>query len=233
MNKNRIEGRRAGTSWHHTAKSSGLGAEVNAAVARGSNAFLPGEVPRRKCRGKSAEAIVPSSEPDTQRPEDSMPGRAEPTSEHPTAGRTPEPMTPGWARHPVSAVLMGSMGCTVRGPRITQCAKRQLRAHCRNRRTRTRMSGGVGAGADPHGSVPATRLGVPVVWSKFIAHFEMKESLRLMGDSSIRLLVPQHQLFMLSERFVSGFGFSNQLRQRHLLERVDAENLQDLGQGKF
>ncbi len=159
MNKNRIEGRRAGTSWHHTAKSSGLGAGVNAAVARGSNAFLPGEVPRRKCRGKSAEAIVPSSEPDTQRPEDSMPGRAEPTSEHPTAGRTPEPMTPGWARHPVSAVLMGSMGCTVRGPRITQCARRQLRAHCRNRRTRTRMSGGVGAGADPHGSVPATRLG--------------------------------------------------------------------------
>jgi hypothetical protein len=32
--------------------------EVNAAAVRGRTAFLPGEIPRRKCRGKSAEAIV-------------------------------------------------------------------------------------------------------------------------------------------------------------------------------
>ncbi len=158
MNKNCIEGRAGEASWHHTAKPSDPVRTVNAAAVRRRTALLPREIPGRKCPGKSAEAIVPGSEPDTQRPEDSMPGRAEPTSEHPTAGRTPEPMTPEWARHPVSAVLMGSMGCTVRGPRITQCVRRQLRAHCRNRRTRTRMSGGVGAGADPHGSVPATRF---------------------------------------------------------------------------
>ena len=58
MNKNRIEGRYDGMSWHHAAKSTGLVVEVNAAVVQGSDAFLPGEIPRRKCRGKSAEAIV-------------------------------------------------------------------------------------------------------------------------------------------------------------------------------
>ena len=58
MDKNRIEGRYDGMSWHNTAKSIGLVVEVNAAVVQGSNAFLPGEIPRRKCRGKSAEAIV-------------------------------------------------------------------------------------------------------------------------------------------------------------------------------
>ena len=58
MDKNRIEGRHGATSWHNTAKSSGLPVEVNAAVVQGSSAPLPGEIPRRKCRGKSAEAIV-------------------------------------------------------------------------------------------------------------------------------------------------------------------------------
>ena len=44
MNKNRIRGRHGVTSWHNTAKSSGLPVEVNAAVVQGSNAFLPGEI---------------------------------------------------------------------------------------------------------------------------------------------------------------------------------------------
>jgi hypothetical protein len=37
--------------------------EVNVAVVQGSNAFLPGEIPPRKCGGKSAEAVVMSNEP--------------------------------------------------------------------------------------------------------------------------------------------------------------------------
>ena len=43
MNKNCIRGRRGGMSWHNTAKSCGLAAEVNAAVVRRRTAFLPGE----------------------------------------------------------------------------------------------------------------------------------------------------------------------------------------------
>jgi hypothetical protein len=43
MNKNRIEGRHGTTSWHNTAKSSGLPVEVNAAVVQGSIVQLPGE----------------------------------------------------------------------------------------------------------------------------------------------------------------------------------------------
>jgi hypothetical protein len=38
-------------------------AEVNAAVASGSNAFLPGEIPTGKPGRKSAEVVVPNSEP--------------------------------------------------------------------------------------------------------------------------------------------------------------------------
>jgi hypothetical protein len=44
MDKNRIEGRRSGTSWHNTAKSCRLVAAVNAAVAPRSNTFLSGEI---------------------------------------------------------------------------------------------------------------------------------------------------------------------------------------------
>ena len=58
MDKNRIEGRRGATSWHNTAKSSGLPVEVNAAVVQGSNVFLPGEICRERSGQKSAEAIV-------------------------------------------------------------------------------------------------------------------------------------------------------------------------------
>jgi hypothetical protein len=63
MNKNNIEGRYDRESWHHTAKPIGSVVEVNAAVVQESNAFLPGEIPRRRRRGKSAEAVVVSSEP--------------------------------------------------------------------------------------------------------------------------------------------------------------------------
>ena len=58
MDKNRIEGRYGTTSWHNTAKSSGLPVEVNAAVVQGSIALLPGEICRERSGQKSAEAIV-------------------------------------------------------------------------------------------------------------------------------------------------------------------------------
>ena len=58
MDKNRIEGRYGTTSWHNTAKSSGLPVEVNAAVVQGSTVFLPGEICRERSGQKSAEAIV-------------------------------------------------------------------------------------------------------------------------------------------------------------------------------
>jgi hypothetical protein len=58
MNKNQIEGRRDGTSWHNTAKSTGSVVEVNLAVVQESNTFLPGEIPDLHGSGKSADAIV-------------------------------------------------------------------------------------------------------------------------------------------------------------------------------
>ena len=58
MDKNRIQGRYGATSWHNTAKSSGLPVEVNAAVVQGSDAPLPGEICRERSGQKSAEAIV-------------------------------------------------------------------------------------------------------------------------------------------------------------------------------
>ena len=58
MDKNRIEGRYGTTSWHNTAKSSGLPVEVNAVVARGSITLLPGEACRERSGQESAEAIV-------------------------------------------------------------------------------------------------------------------------------------------------------------------------------
>ena len=58
MDKNRIEGRYGTTSWHNTAKSSGLPVEVNAVVAQGSIVPLPGEIWRERSGQKSAEAIV-------------------------------------------------------------------------------------------------------------------------------------------------------------------------------
>jgi len=79
MDKNCIEGRCDGMSWHNTAKSSGSVVAVNAVVVPGSNVLLPGEVLRSHGRlRKSAEAIVANNEPETRwglqrkRPEDSM-----------------------------------------------------------------------------------------------------------------------------------------------------------------
>jgi hypothetical protein len=63
MDKNRIEGRHGGMSWHHTAKSHGLAVEVKAAVAQGSSAFLPGEILCACAEGKSAEAVVGFNKP--------------------------------------------------------------------------------------------------------------------------------------------------------------------------
>ncbi len=58
MDKNRIEGRHGTTSWHNTAKSSGLPVEVNAAVVQRSTVPLPGEICRERSGQKSADAIV-------------------------------------------------------------------------------------------------------------------------------------------------------------------------------
>jgi len=58
MNKNPIEGRHDRASWHNTAKPLGSVVEVNGAVVRGSNAFLPGEIPPSQEDGKSAEVVV-------------------------------------------------------------------------------------------------------------------------------------------------------------------------------
>lgn len=58
MDKNRIEGRRGTTSWHNTAKSSGLPVEVNAVVAQGSITLLPGEIWRERSGQKSADVVV-------------------------------------------------------------------------------------------------------------------------------------------------------------------------------
>ena len=78
MNNNHIKGRRDGTSWHNTAESSGSVVEVNVAVVRGSNAFLPGEILAVYAARKSAEAVVVDNEPGAgmarvnSKPEDSM-----------------------------------------------------------------------------------------------------------------------------------------------------------------
>ena len=44
MNKNLIQGRRDGASWHNAAKPTGEVVEVNQAVVRGRTVFLPGEI---------------------------------------------------------------------------------------------------------------------------------------------------------------------------------------------
>ena len=59
MNKNCIRGRRGGMSWHNTAKSCGLAAEVNAAVVRRRTAFLPGEI--SIARGRESGSAVRSN----------------------------------------------------------------------------------------------------------------------------------------------------------------------------
>lgn len=58
MDKNRIEGRHGATSWHNTAKPSGVPVEVNAAAVRWSNVPLPGEISPAPAGEKSAEVVV-------------------------------------------------------------------------------------------------------------------------------------------------------------------------------
>jgi hypothetical protein len=72
MNKNHIEGRHDGTSWHSTAKSTGSVVEVNVAVVQGSNAFLPGEILPLRGGRKSAEVVVMSNKPGAGRPVETM-----------------------------------------------------------------------------------------------------------------------------------------------------------------
>jgi hypothetical protein len=92
MNKNYIEGRYDRESWHHTAKPIGSVVEVNAAVVQGSNAFLPGEIPRRKCHGKSAEVVVAENKPGTVRgPRKHETGKLESVK-----GRTDEEFSTAW-----------------------------------------------------------------------------------------------------------------------------------------
>ena len=58
MNKNLIQGRYDGVSWHNTAKPTGEVVEVNQAIVRGRTVFLPGEVSHVRAGEKSAEVIV-------------------------------------------------------------------------------------------------------------------------------------------------------------------------------
>jgi hypothetical protein len=63
MNKNLIEGRCDGASWHNTAKPTGEVVEVNQAVVRGRTVFLPGEVSPVRAGEKSAAVIVVRDKP--------------------------------------------------------------------------------------------------------------------------------------------------------------------------
>jgi len=67
MNKNLIEGRRDGVSWHNTAKPAGEVAPVNQAAVRGRTVFLPGEVLMLRGVKKSAEVIVVTCRPGAER----------------------------------------------------------------------------------------------------------------------------------------------------------------------
>ena len=58
MNKNLIQGRRDGASWHNAAKPTGEVVEVNQAAVRGRTVFLPGEISPVRAGEKSAEVIV-------------------------------------------------------------------------------------------------------------------------------------------------------------------------------
>ena len=127
MNKNRIEGRYGTTSWHHTAKSSGLPVEVNAAVVQGSIAFLPGETCRERSGQESAEAIVVGDTSRSAKEHVKIAGgltqrRAELHGNVLTAWRTANPpMTPDGEVEPRVAA-MGSMWAFRSGLRPVPCA---------------------------------------------------------------------------------------------------------------
>jgi hypothetical protein len=58
MNKNLIQGRCDGASWHNTAKPTGEVVEVNQAAVRGRTVFLPGEASPVRADEELAEVIV-------------------------------------------------------------------------------------------------------------------------------------------------------------------------------
>ena len=58
MNKNLIQGRCDGASWHNAAKPAGEVVEVNQAVVRGRTVLLPGEISPVRAGEKSVEVIV-------------------------------------------------------------------------------------------------------------------------------------------------------------------------------
>ena len=154
MNKNRIEGRHRATSWHNTAKSNGLPVEVNAVVAQGSNAFLPGEVPQLKrrrevSRGRSSgrasrglkEARLNFETGNLDRPQ-----RTEPKRNLLTPRRTWRTLGPDGLRR-MRAFAAGSMWRF--RDKSNMVVPRYGETHaCRNRPVRTRMPGGVGPAAD-------------------------------------------------------------------------------------
>ena len=114
MDKNRIEGRYGTTSWHNTAKSSGLPVEVNAAVVQGSIAFLPGETCRERSGQESAEAIVVGVTSRSANEHSKIAGgltqrRAELYGSVLTAWRTVNPPTTPECEMEPRAVTMGSM----------------------------------------------------------------------------------------------------------------------------
>jgi transposase InsO family protein len=102
------------TSWHNTAKSSGLPVEANAVVAQGSITFLPGETCRERSGQEAAEAIVVGETSRSADEHRKIAGsltqrRAELHRSVLTARRTVNPpMTPDGEVEP-RAVTMGSM----------------------------------------------------------------------------------------------------------------------------
>jgi hypothetical protein len=148
MNKNRIEGRYGTTSWHNTAKSSGLPVEVNAAVVQGSIVPLPGEISPARAVEKSAEAIVVG---ETSRGRDARVNndtgsltqrRAEPNGSALTALRT---VVAENARRRGDAESRSDGKHVGAQERASACfLTRACPASERNRRVRTRTHGGVG-----------------------------------------------------------------------------------------
>jgi hypothetical protein len=63
MEKNLIQGRYDGASWHNTAKPTGEVVEVNQAAVRGRTVLLPGEISPVRAGEKSAEVIVMRDKP--------------------------------------------------------------------------------------------------------------------------------------------------------------------------
>ncbi len=150
MNKKRIEGQHGAPRGHNTPKATGVPVEVNAAAVRRSKVPLPGEICPEKFWQKSVEVIVPRSrtggleyarlnwatrqcDPGKDRTDKGQSDRVE-DSEAIATDR--------WCAE-LRASAMGSMGLP--GQVDSACSHSALVAGSdRNRRIRSRMSGGVG-----------------------------------------------------------------------------------------